>query len=183
MSGIREYYRSSGDYRTMLDAQDEAIFAPYVALFRAHAEPGMPVIDVGCGVGASTRLLRNAGFDAVGTDVSERFLPDGEEGFVVADFESAPQIPSGAYAAAGALNVIEHMEHPRRFLAEPDAGRSARRPRHPPLAEPDLATCRDPRAARPGHRRTGLSCRANRARGLGARRAEPRAVHPRSTGT
>ena len=118
MSSIRDYYRSSGDYRTMLDAQDERIFAPYVALFRTHAEPGTPVIDVGCGVGASTRLLRGAGFEAIGTDVSERFLPDGEEGFVVADFESAPHIPTGAYAAAGALNVIEHMEHPRRFLAE-----------------------------------------------------------------
>ncbi|MBV9685416.1 MAG: class I SAM-dependent methyltransferase [Solirubrobacterales bacterium] len=118
MSSIRDYYRSSSDYRTMLDAQDEAIFAPYVALFRAHADPGMPVIDVGCGVGTSTRLLRNAGFDAIGTDVSERFLPEGEEGFVVTDFESAPEIHTGAYAAAGALNVIEHMEHPRRFLTE-----------------------------------------------------------------
>jgi SAM-dependent methyltransferase len=118
LPSIRDYYRSSVEYRTMLDAQDEAVFAPYVALFRDTAEPGARVIDVGCGVGASTRLLRKAGFDAVGADVSERFLPAGEDGFVVADFQSAPQIPMGAYAAAGALNVIEHMECPRRFLAE-----------------------------------------------------------------
>ena len=117
MPSIRDYYKTSVDYGSMLDAQDEEVFAPYVELFRAHAKPGAAVIDVGCGVGASTRLLRAAGFDAVGTDVSERFLPD-EDGFVEADFESAPQISTGAYAAAGALNVIEHMEHPRRFLAE-----------------------------------------------------------------
>jgi SAM-dependent methyltransferase len=115
---IRDYYRSSGDYRRMLDEQDQEVFAPYVALFRELVEPGATVIDVGCGVGVSTRLLRAAGFGAVGADVSQRFLPAGEEGFVVADFESAPHVPADSYAAAGALNVIEHSERPLRFLAE-----------------------------------------------------------------
>jgi SAM-dependent methyltransferase len=118
VSAIRDYYRSSGAYQRMLDAQDPTIFEPYVGLFRAHVEPGASVLDVGCGVGTSTRLLRAEGFGAVGTDVSERFLPPAEDRFVVADFESAPQIRSACYAAAGALNVLEHSERPRRFLAE-----------------------------------------------------------------
>jgi SAM-dependent methyltransferase len=115
---IRDYYRTSSDYRRMLAAQDPRIFDPYVELFRACVPPGAPVIDVGCGVGDSTLLLRREGFAAAGADLSECFLPAGEEGFVVADFESASDIADGSFAAAGALNVLEHSERPRRLLAE-----------------------------------------------------------------
>lgn len=118
MSTIRDYYRSSGDYRQMLGEQDQRLFAPYVTLFRSFVEPGARVIDIGCGVGDSTRLLRGHGLRAEGTDVSQRFLPEGEDGFFVADFESAAGVASGAYDAAGALNVIEHSERPQRLLAE-----------------------------------------------------------------
>lgn len=101
----------------MLREQDQRVFDPYIELFRRHAPQGGQVIDVGCGVGTSTRLLRDAGFRAVGADVSERFLPS-EEGFVVADFQSAPEIAADIYDAAGALNVLEHAERPQRLLAE-----------------------------------------------------------------
>jgi SAM-dependent methyltransferase len=117
MSTVRDFYRSSAEYGRMLDEQDKRVFEPYVELFRSHAPAGGLVIDVGCGVGTSTRLLRAAGFRAVGTDISERYLP-GEEGFLVADFQSAPQIPADTYDAAGALNVLEHAERPQRLLAE-----------------------------------------------------------------
>jgi SAM-dependent methyltransferase len=80
---------------------------------QAHADAD----DVGCGVGTSTRLLREAGFDAVGTDTSERFLPD-EPGFFAADFAQRTDIPDGAYDATGAVNVIEHVADPRAFLDE-----------------------------------------------------------------
>lgn len=116
--GVREYYRSSDEYRRMLEAQDARVFDPYIALFRDHVPPGARVIDVGCGVGESTLGLRAAGFDAVGADLSPRFLPAGQEGFIVADFESATEIPDAAFAGAGALNVLEHAERPRRLLAE-----------------------------------------------------------------
>lgn len=101
----------------MLTEQDEATFAQYVSYFRRWAEPGARVLDVGCGVGTSTRLLREAGFDAAGTDTSAHFLPD-EEGFFVADFTRRTTLPDGAFAAAGALNVIEHVADPRGFLDE-----------------------------------------------------------------
>ena len=69
----------------MLAEQDESMFVQYLSYFRRFGELGMRVLDVGCGIGTSTRLLREAGFDAVGTDTSARFLPD-ETGFFVADF-------------------------------------------------------------------------------------------------
>ena len=101
----------------MLAEQDEATFAQYVSSFRRWAAPGERVLDVGCGVGTSTRLLREAGFDAVGTDTSARFLPD-EPGFFEADFVTRTDLPAGTFDAAGALNVIEHVADPRAFLAE-----------------------------------------------------------------
>jgi SAM-dependent methyltransferase len=101
----------------MLAEQDEATFALYVSRFRRWAEPGGRLLDAGCGVGTSTRLLREAGFDAVGTDTSARFLPEGE-GFFVADFTRRTDLPDGGFAGAGALNVIEHVADPRAFLDE-----------------------------------------------------------------
>ena len=112
------YYRGCAEYREMLDAQDPRLFDPYVELFASHVKQGDPVVDIGCGVGESTRQLRAAGFAAVGADVSERFLPPGADGFLVADFEAATDVANGAYAAAGALNVLEHAERPQRLLSE-----------------------------------------------------------------
>jgi SAM-dependent methyltransferase len=138
MSGMHEYYSGSAEYRQMLEAQDPEVFDDYVDLYAAFAARDAPVLDVGCGIGASTLLLRRRGYDAIGTDVSARFLPEGQEGFMVVDFEQADSLASGAYAAAGAYNVLEHVERPRRFLSE--LVRTVRPGGHVILLSPNLAS-------------------------------------------
>jgi SAM-dependent methyltransferase len=112
-----DYYAGSDAYRRMLEAQPATVFDAYVGLFERFVAPGATVLDVGCGTGDSTMRLRNQGFDAVGTDVSPRFLPDAE-GFLALDFTAADDLPPDRFGGAGALNVLEHVEDPKRFLRQ-----------------------------------------------------------------
>jgi SAM-dependent methyltransferase len=116
-SDLTEYYCTSEEYRTMLAEQDPSIFSSYVSFFDRWVPRGSKVLDVGCGVGTSTRLLRASGFAALGVDTSQQFLPS-EEGFLVADFSERTSLPDGGFGAAGALNVLEHVPRPRAFLNE-----------------------------------------------------------------
>jgi SAM-dependent methyltransferase len=114
-----EYYKSSTAYGDFLRETDSSEYLIYVGMFERFVLPADgPILDIGCGTGASTMLLRKRGLDAVGTDVSERFLPHGLSGFMAIDFLDAREIASGSYAAAGCHDVIEHVESPRRFLTE-----------------------------------------------------------------
>lgn len=117
MTDLTAYYRGSADYRRMLVEQDTGVFGPYVACFTAWAPHGARVLDVGCGTGTSTGLLRDAGFRVLGADVSEALLPD-REGFIVADFTRPTGLAGAGFAAVGALNVLEHVVNPRAFLDE-----------------------------------------------------------------
>jgi len=116
MSELSSYYRSSDAYASLLAGQGDSVFAAYVRRFASWVPHGSRVVDVGCGVGTSTRLLREGGYDALGTDLSAHFLPD-EEGFAVVDFEAA-DLPDDAFDAAGTMNVLEHVQRPQRFLDE-----------------------------------------------------------------
>ncbi len=118
LNSMPEYYKTSDSYAEMLRNQDVNVFSPYINLFKQFASPDSSVIDIGCGVGTSTLLLRQAGFDAMGTDVSEKFLPATKDRFCAVDFQNAVDIPSNTYSAVGTMNVIEHVERPQNFLSE-----------------------------------------------------------------
>lgn len=119
MERMIEYYTASDAYAEFLQRCDRAEYKPYVDMFRHFVKPAEgQVLDVGCGVGTSTVMLRHRGFEAIGADVSPRFLPANLPGFIVADFSNAHQVADNTYTAAGCHDVIEHIEEPLKFLAE-----------------------------------------------------------------
>lgn len=63
-------------------------------------EPGMRVLDVGCGPGRHAHALRERGIDVVGVDISLAFLRAGGEGtWVRADARRLPLFPESFDAA------------------------------------------------------------------------------------
>ena len=63
--------RATGDGGDVLwDASDPAEAARYLDLFAEHADPALPVVDVGCGNGRFTRALAGRYPDVLGVDLS-----------------------------------------------------------------------------------------------------------------
>lgn len=76
---MREFYETSETYKRLLDAHDEDYLRHYVELVIRNAPPQSKILDLGCGNGISARLLNQADFDVVGTDISPLFLAEARE--------------------------------------------------------------------------------------------------------
>ena len=84
--------------------------AEYQKLAEEHFEVLKPhltgrILEVGCGKGYLIRLLKQAGYDAQGTEIGNR--------------SEVPIVtPSGRYDMVLLIHVLEHLRHPRRMLRE-----------------------------------------------------------------
>ena len=76
---MREFYETSETYKHLLAAHDEVYLRPYVELVTRYAPPNSKILDLGCGNGISARLLSQADFDVVGTDISPLFLEEAQD--------------------------------------------------------------------------------------------------------
>ncbi len=86
------------------------------------AQPGMRVVDVGCGPVGLRGLA--PGLDITGVDVRER--PDYEGQFVQADAAERLPFADGEFDLAYSSSVIEHVVPERRAALPPSYGGSAR---------------------------------------------------------
>ena len=73
---MRKFYETSQTYKHLLDAHDENYLRHYVDFVIRFAPKDSKILDLGCGNGISSRLLHQANFDVVGTDISPLFLQD-----------------------------------------------------------------------------------------------------------
>jgi SAM-dependent methyltransferase len=85
--------------------------------------PGGSVLDLGCGCGIFTAWLKEAGYDAVGADVSEKALSSARrkhEGirFLRLNDDGALPFADSSFDAVWASEVLEHVLDVGAFLSE-----------------------------------------------------------------
>jgi SAM-dependent methyltransferase len=83
---------------------------------------GARVADLGCGSGAFTDLLRQAGYNAVGLDISPKLIALGRSKYpglelIEGDVENLP-FETGGFDGLLLSGVVHHFPDPRRFAAE-----------------------------------------------------------------
>lgn len=128
----QETYRHNEDYAEFLENWDAGFYAKYADALRPDgfqvsgvrrrdsSQFEWTVLDVGCGVGQVVRRLKEAGFQAKGVDVSEPNIRKAVEAGLDCQYYDGKRIPfeDESFDAAGALNVLEHVEEPESFIAE-----------------------------------------------------------------
>lgn len=119
MSHQDTYYRQNEAYAEHLASWDPGLYSKYAETLQP-ARPGARALDVGCGVGQVVARLQEAGFEAHGVDVSEPNITRARkvsERCQLYDGRKLP-FPDRHFASAGALNVLEHVDEPERFITE-----------------------------------------------------------------
>jgi SAM-dependent methyltransferase len=76
-----------------------------------------PILDIGCGPGACTRALRDAGHDVIAADLSRGMVAEVGGAAMVADAMALP-VRAGCVAAVIALHMLYHVPDPMRALTE-----------------------------------------------------------------
>jgi len=110
-------------------ADDYDVFAPQAtarlidAFVRLSALPARArVVDLGCGSGAFTHLLRRAGYDCVGLDISGKLVEAGRRKhpgiqFLQGDIEHLP-FADASFDGVLLSGVVHHFPDPSRCAAE-----------------------------------------------------------------
>ena len=120
---MREFYETSETYKGLLSAHDEAYLRHYVELVIRYALPRSKVLDLGCGNGISARLLNQADFDVVGTDISPLFLEDAQTWenprlrYQVCDVMELP-FESESFDVICSNELVEHLPDVETALTE-----------------------------------------------------------------
>lgn len=88
---------------------------------RLTAGTGARVLDLGCGDGAMGEMLQSDGYEVEGVDVSPRVLAVAERWYEKTrrfdmNRDELPEAWRSAFDAVVCLEVLEHLEHPRRSI-------------------------------------------------------------------
>jgi len=100
--------------------EDELNFGELFGRLNLKAAQHVRTLDVGCGSGKFVRFLRNRSIDAYGIEPSaalyERYLSQ-HQYFWNTTVEELVGAESGAFDIVTALDVLEHVERPKDFIA------------------------------------------------------------------
>lgn len=120
---MREFYETSETYKGLLSAHDETYLRHYVELVTRYAPPHSKILDLGCGNGISARLLNQADFDVIGTDISPLFLEEARAWenpklrYQVCDVMELP-FESDSFDVICSNELVEHLPDVETALTE-----------------------------------------------------------------
>lgn len=83
---------------------------------------GSRIIDIGCGSGVFTQLLKEAGYRVVGLDISPKLIERGKNAYpglelIVGDAEALP-FPDGSFDGVLLSGLVHHFPDPRLLAVE-----------------------------------------------------------------
>lgn len=126
VTSTKTYYEKYWTGRGDVSQHDETTprrRALLIETLERYLKPGSTVLDLGCGAGGFTLSLCEAGFEAVGADVSEGALEQASSRapqcqFLVLKDDGVVPAPDGSFGAVWSSEVIEHVLDVGAFLKE-----------------------------------------------------------------
>lgn len=115
-----DQHAEKDDYDVFTPEAKARLIAAFTRL--SGLRPGARVVDLGCGSGTFTELLRKAGYDSVGVDISPKLVEVGRAKhpgleLIEGDIENLP-FETNSFDGAWLCGVIHHFPDPRRCAEE-----------------------------------------------------------------
>ncbi len=109
------FYRTADKYAERLESHNESAYAEYVRFVSRYVTKKDRILDIGCGTGLSTFMLRQFAGEVYGLDISPIFIRIAQEkrraenlSFQCADIMRLP-FPDGQYDVVSSFLFIEHV--------------------------------------------------------------------------
>jgi len=120
---LHQFYKTSSDYKKLLDAHDRKYLKPYIDSVNKYAKQNSVILDLGCGNGLSSYMLSKNGHTVIGTDISAFFLLDASHlqnknlNYLVCDALSLPY-KDESFDVVCSNELIEHLTDIPRAITE-----------------------------------------------------------------
>lgn len=93
------------------------LWDPLVKLLGEYAAPGSRVFELGCGNGATARMLQGLGYEVIGVDPSQSGIAFAGEGLYRGSTEDDLSARFGHFRVVISMEVIEHCPSTRDYMA------------------------------------------------------------------
>jgi len=116
---LYQYYSTSTGYLHSLNDKDPDYFNDYARLVREFVkEKSSIILDLGCGPGISTKLIKQYYPNTFGSDISFLFLKEGHVNSNYASDAHQSPIKDGIVNAVCSFEFIEHVYDAEKVLSE-----------------------------------------------------------------